>query len=576
MIRRSFYIIINIKFFEKNAPTYKIYLKSYCLGECPLQRHIIYLLNYSIALFVSVSVLVTGCTKRSGSSTSETVTASIVIDASETGGTYKNVVGINKAPRGTDSQSFGSNTYNLAYLYQAMGISTVRSLDSSFDICSVYTDDSIINAADSSTLTGCTYSQGVHAVWSTNSGGANVNTSTSYSFTTVDNNLDAIYKSGASLLLRVGENDRGPNDTTDFTNFSIVAKNLYKHISGVSGGFGSAPAHNVSPTYIEIYNEPDSSFWMGSAANFYTLYNTTYDAIRAIAPASVKIGGSGFSNTFQTHTGISGNVAQNYVSNVTTSRLDFLSGHVYGSCDSATLSEMATKMNYFRSYMNSNSLSSKPLLITEWNIGLDCSTEDSFHSQRAQGFNGAILSMMQDSSLNIEKAMYYGGFGQMSFFTLDTANVGVVTIYPGAWAFKAHAQLIDGTLLDLQSCDSSNTCTTGVSTYVSPLQGTAVSISGQVRVVLSNDSASDANTTLQIKNWTGSSTPTLTVNSYPSVAVTVQAPNTVGVYTVSSSNASQLVSNNTTSTTAAATVSSGTLSSTLTVPKYSTLLLTVQ
>jgi hypothetical protein len=178
--------------------------------------------------------------------------------------------------------------------------------------------------------------------------------------------------------------------------------------------------------------------------------------------------------------------------------------------------------------------------------------------------------------LNIERAHYYGGFGQMSFFTVDTSNVGVVTIYPGAWALKAHSQLSGGTLLGLSVCDSSNNCQSGVSSATSPLQATAVLNASQVKMVVSNDSATSNTTTIQIKNWTGSSSPSITQTSYPTSSVTVSAPLSSSVYTVSSTSATTLLSNSTTVASITGSVSGSTLTAQVTVPSYQALLLNFQ
>lgn len=532
----------------------------------------------TFSIVVSASMLFIACTKSSGNApaTTTTISASIIVNMTSTNGTYRDVLGINKAPRGTDSSSFAANTYNIAAVYQGLGVSTVRTLDSFMDNCEVYTDDTLTDVNTSATLSNCINGSGVHALWSTNSSGANVSNTAKYNFSVVDLNLDAIYNSGASMYMRLGENNNGPNDTTDFTNWATIAKNIYRHVSGVGGGFSTVPAHVLSPLYVEIFNEPDASFWMGTKANFFTLYNTTWDMIDAIAPGSVKIGGSGFATTFQDHLSVTSNVAATFISSVTTSRLDFFSAHIYGSCDSATLSEMSTHLSYLRTYMNSNGLAAKPLIISEWNSGLNCSSENPFHNSRSQSFNASMMALMQDTSLNIEKAMYYGGFGQMSFITLDTSNVGVVTIHPGAWALKAHSQLTGGTLVSTQVCDSNNSCLSGVNSASSPLQATTVSSGAAAKMVVSNDSTSTASTTIQIQNWSGSTSPTLTMYSYPSVAQTVAATLSGGVYTVSTTNMTNLNSASIQSSTAAVTKSGSTLTSTVSIPPYAAVYVVVQ
>ena len=504
-------------------------------------------------------------------------TSQIIIDRATTSGTYRDVIGLNKAPRGTDSQALGANKYEISQLYKIIGVSTVRTLDSYFDICEVYTDDTVTNATNNQTLTNCVNTQGTHATWASNNSGANLGNGIKYNFTTVDSGLDAIYNSGASIYYRMGENNNGPNDTTDFSGWATVGTNIYKHISGQGGGFGNTPSHTVTTNYIELTNEPDGSFWMGSQSNYFSLYNTAFDTVRAVAPASVKIGGPAFTTNFQTHLGISSNPAANFVSSVGSSRLDFISTHVYGSCESATLSEMINNISFLRSYMNSNGLSTKPIIVSEWNIGLNCSSETSFHSARAQSFNGAMMAMMQDSSLNIEKAMIYGGFGNMAFFTVDQSNPGTVTIYPGAWAMRAHMQLAGGTLLSLKVCDKSNAnCQSGTGMINAEIIGSAVASGSQVKVTLSNDSAAAKTTALHIQNWQGSTSPSATVKSYPASPVTLAAPSASGTYTVTSDGANTMLSSSETTTSVATGYTNGTVAVVVSIPAQSTILLTIQ
>jgi len=460
----------------------------------------------------------------------------------------------------------GANTYEVSEIYKALGISNVRLHDSQVDVSSIYGDDTVSTSGNVRS-------------WACNTC-SNINTTSNYNFTNTNHATRTTAAAGAGVFLRLGESESGANNVTNLSEFSTAAINVYKH---VLGNFSSTVGQtNVDPTYIELYNEPDGGFWLGTTSDFFTLYNTTYDALKtyltSIGKSSVLVGGAGFTTTFSSHTSITSNVAFGFLSNVTSSRLDFFSSHVYGSCSSASVSAMGSALSTLRSYMNSNSLTSKPLVISEWNLGLTSGgcTEATYHEKRTQSFNAGVMAIMQDTSLNITRAHFYAGFGQMSVISVDPAAVGTVTVHPGAWAFRAHAQLSGGTQLSVQSCDSSgSSCQTGSSQGARAIQASAALVSSSARVVLANDTDTDETVQVNLKNWSGSASVSAVVESYPTTAVTTTAALAAGVYSVSSSNASALLSSNAVSSSVNVSKSGATITISVSVPARTVRLLQV-
>lgn len=507
-----------------------------------------------------------GCgSDASTSATSASATSVVNIDVASNLGTYRDVLGVNKPPRGTDGQAMGANTYEVSEVYKALGISNVRLHDSQVDVSSIYSDDTV-------TTSGNTRS------WACNNCG-NIDSTSNYNFTVTNHATRTTTAAGAGVFLRLGESEGGANNVSNLSEFATAAINIYKH---VIGNFSpTAGQSNADPTYIELFNEPDGGFWLGSKSDFYSLYNTTYDALKAylssIGKTSVLVGGPGFTTTFSSHTSISSNVASGFVTNATASRLDFLSSHFYGSCSNASVSEMATAIAAMRSYMNSNSLTSKPLVISEWNLGLTSGgcTETTYHAQRTQSFNASVMAIMQDTSLNIAKAHFYAGFGQMSLISVDSSAVGTVTVHPGAWAFRAHSQLSGGTQLTTESCDTSSNCKSGANMTSRGIQASAALVSSSLRLVLSNDTDTSETVQVNLKNWSASSAVSASLEAYPTAAVTTTATSSAGIYSVSAANAASLLSANVTATSVSASPSGTTLTLSVSVPARTVRLLKV-
>lgn len=444
----------------------------------------------------------------------QTSTVTIEIDAAKPVGSIRDVFGTNRKPTASNQAAAtgqaGGTTWNGSNLYSAFGLTQVRTHDTGVDLCSTYTAATKTNAGVSPTqpVTGCSLSGTSgrpHFTWTpTSSADADLNNPNNYDFSSVDEAISAALSSGAAIYLRLGESYNGPNDTNDPVAWAKVATNIYKHVIGV---FKPSTGIAVDPVFVEIHNEPDGAFWAGSTTTFNSLFTETAQRVRAAAAAAgrtVKVGGAGFTTSVLTSSTRSGNPANGFISAVGASTLDFYSAHHYNSCASATLGTAASFLRSLRSHVNSQGGSSKPIHITEWNIGLGEQCGESLYSgQRTQSFDSGVLTLFQDPAQNIEAAHFYAAMPLMSLFNF-TANSGKVRINPAAWAFWAHNRLKGGSLLSAQICPQGGSCINGYAAESAALMALAAQTTGGQRIVVTNDSANSVTYTLRIKGLSGS------------------------------------------------------------------------
>lgn len=439
-------------------------------------------------------------------------TVQVKVDLSKPGAAFRDVLGVNRKP--IEASQTAGTSWSGVSLYKAFNVSQIRLHDSGVDLCTIYTAATKVNngVSPAQTVSGCMLpggTTGARFTWTpTSSADADLNNPNNYDFSTADAAILAALDTGAGIYLRLGEGT-GPNDTSDPVAWAKVATNIYKHVIGV---FKPTAGVAVNPAYVEILNEPDGGFWRGDLATFNTLFIETSQRVKAAAAAAgrtVIVGGAGFTKSVLTTSSITGNPAKNFIANVGASNLDFFSAHLYDNCSTATLANSATYLRGLRALVNSQGGSSKPLIISEWNIGLvpQCANSQ-YAEQRVQSFDSGVMSLMQDPAQNIQAAHYYAGMPIMGLFDFSAA-ANAVRINPSAWAFWAHGKLKGSTSVQAQVCPQGASCVMGYAAESAALMAVAGQANGAQTVVVTNDTGAAVTYTLQVD---GLSAPTVTAS----------------------------------------------------------------
>jgi len=351
--------------------------------------------------------------------------------------------------------------YDFTALFQWAGFSALRAHDQGYDLCNLYTDDALVLSTTNEALDAdaCSYEPGgpnSAAVWSVSNPPA-VYDAANYDFDAADLGIDAIVDGGFELFLRLGESYNGPNDTTQPAMWAAVAQRAYEH---VATGWPDPLDLSRTPAWVEIHNEPDGFFWLGSNAGFLALYEQTWDAVTAVTADGLvapSVGGSGFTDG-GTSAWLNGSssltLVTDFVAANAGSRLDFLSVHYYGSCAGSDPVELVEYIAAIRAALDATGNLGIPILLTEWNIGLGsvCGTTF-FYEAEVGSFVAAALTLLQDSSLGLPRAYYYDAAPLMGPFSMQDSTEEFI-VRPAAFAFRAHAELAGGNKLGTSSCNS--------------------------------------------------------------------------------------------------------------------------
>ena len=372
----------------------------------------------------------------------ESGTFTVEVNAAQTQGTIKDLLGVNKTP--LFNAKDGLTSYDASSLYMAFGVSQARLHDTGIDLCTIYKAATKLNVGVSPAVpvSGCqlTGGNGNRFSWTpTSSADADINNPDNYDFTAMDQGVLKLVAAGSKIYLGLAQDFNGPNDTSDPVAWAKVSANIYRHLIGQ---FKPTAGIAVDPNFVEIHNEPDGGFWRGDAATFNTLYTESNTRIRAAAAGkSLKVGGAGFTRSILTSSKQSGNPANGFIATMGAANLDFYSAHLYDKCANASLTASATFLRALRALVDSGGGTGKPLHITEWNIGLGTECGNTlFAEQRTQSFGSGLLTLMQDPAYNIEAAHYYAGVTVMSLFDF-TSVANAVRVNPAAWGFWAHNKL---------------------------------------------------------------------------------------------------------------------------------------
>ncbi|MBK9440541.1 MAG: hypothetical protein IPN53_04170 [Comamonadaceae bacterium] len=442
---------------------------------------------------------------------------SVEVDTALVGPAVRDLFGVNRKPTFSDRTTV---SWNAASLYSAFGVSQVLLHDSQLDLCTTYTAANKVNAGASPevAVAGCTLTgDGAppHFKWTPiSSADTDLNNPDNYDFSAVDEALRGAMASGAGIYLRLGESYNGPNDTGDSLAWAKVATNIYKHVLGV---FKPSAGIALDPVFVQVHNEPDGIFWNGETATFNTLYVETVQRVRAAAAEAgkaVTIGGSGFTTNILANSTVPDNPANGFIAAVGATNLDFYSAHHYNNCSSASLASAALFLRSLRSLVNSQGGSSKPLHITEWNIGLgERCGNPFFGEQRTQSFASGMLTLMQDPAQNIAAAFFYAGVPIMSLFDPNSV-AGAMRINPSAWALLAHSRLRGSNTLSAQVCTTTGACVAGYVAETQPLLALAAQTGSGQTIIVTNDGTAEVSYTVRVKGLTVASA-NATINTPP-------------------------------------------------------------
>jgi hypothetical protein len=443
-----------------------------------------------------------------------------IIEVNEPREALKPLLGVNRPPL-VDGRWAPFYRYDYAALYRSFGVQSVRVHDAGADLCAIYLDDELLDLSvtPSQSLTECVNipSGGApHVLWRVRDP-AQVDNPDHYDFERTDQLLASVAALPAKIYFRLGETYNGPNDTDDPPAWAAVARNVYRHLIGQ---FKSDPALSIDLEAVEIHNEPDGFFWVGSNANFFDLYRRTTDHLRteaALHGRTHPVGGPGFTQAVVEKMLAPFSLTGQFIGEVGGERLDYFSAHYYGTCSPTTQADLRNWLRTLRGLIDARGLAAKPLYISEWNIGLGQLCGSAFYRDpRLASFTAAALTMMHESEFNVGAAHFYSGAPIMSLFG-HSETLNNFEIQPAAWAFWAHRQLAGGTRVNVQHCQSGSCGTLADSPEVPAVL--AVNREGRVLAVLANDTASSK--TLRLR-WTGlSGAPPATARLWQPPASTV-------------------------------------------------------
>lgn len=444
----------------------------------------------------------------SGPSYAGTVPAdpyAVVIDLSQPSRPLAPLLGVNRPPL-VPSRTLAGQFYDATRLYREFGVESVRMHDTRLDLCEIYIDDEISNvgANPPQLLTQCVNDNITpvppHVRWRVRDAGL-LDDPTRYDFTWADEVLTSVAAVPARVYLRLGESFNGPNDTNSPTNWSRVARNIYRH---AIGQFQPTPGLAVDLHAVEIHNEPDGFFWVGSDADFYDLFRQTADAIRSAASGagvSQPVGGPGFFHTGALQLGQPATFPGGFVPAVTPARLDFLSVHFYGACTSASPTQLRNWLRQVRQSANGLGLSDKPLHISEWNIGLGQQCGNGlFQDPRMASFASGALALMHEDEFAVAAAHFYSGLPLMGLFA-PVEGQARFEVNPSAWAYWAHRMLAGGQRPSTQHCRM-GTCSSLANDPDRPSVLAALRPGGLYTVV-TNDAPEARTLRLRISGWNG-------------------------------------------------------------------------
>ncbi len=242
----------------------------------------------------------------------------------------------------------------------------------------------------------------------------------SYNFATTDYYVKTILPLGAEMTFRLGYSAEWPfhppihkAPPKDFKKWAAVCTRIVRHYTQ-----GWADGYKYKIREWEIWNEPDiPSFWSGTPEEFYQLYEMTAKAVKALDPATLKVGGPALAGTHKFLEGLLKHCQE------TKTPVDFVSWHRYAR----NPFDLATEAATVQALMDKYGFSKADNILNEWNyfpgdwdrqLKEPEYRRDLFANQMGgapgAAYDAAALVYLQDSSVDIADfyqgtTMFWGG-----------------------------------------------------------------------------------------------------------------------------------------------------------------------
>ena len=212
----------------------------------------------------------------------------------------------------------------------------------------------------------------------------------SYNFTTSDPCITGIINAGCQVFYRLGESASDNKSLRippeNFSKWAEICKHIIMHYND---GWNNGYHYNIS--YWEIWNEPDlDGFWNGTAEQYYHLYHTTVEKLKAYND-SLKIGGPCTSSIFNA------NFTTRFLSYLAENNLplDFYSWHMYAD----TPNNLYEASKVVRNFLDTYGFTSCENINTEWNINILTPQRDKDNAKNA-AFTVCSLTAFQDADID--------------------------------------------------------------------------------------------------------------------------------------------------------------------------------
>ena len=255
----------------------------------------------------------------------------------------------------------------------------------------------------------------------------------SYDFRLTDEYIEAVRKTGAEPIYRLGESiehtsvKRFVHPPADMEKWAAVCLGIIRHYNeGWAGGFH----HRIR--YWEIWNEPENRpvMWSGTDDDYLRLYRTAATAIKKQFP-ELKVGGPalGASGSFVNGEFRPTDFAVNFLAMCRKDNvpLNFFSWHCY----TADPAELSTRARAIRRLLDSKGFTETESHLNEWNYLPDNAwgpitrsgtpsarqrTYEAMAGAPGAAFAAAALLELQDAPVNVCN-FFHGELGGFGIFT---------------------------------------------------------------------------------------------------------------------------------------------------------------
>lgn len=271
----------------------------------------------------------------------------------------------------------------------------------------------------------------------------------SYDFALTDEYIEAVRKTGAEPIYRLGESiehtsrRRYVHPPADMEKWTAICLGIIRHYNG---GWANGFHHGIR--YWEIWNEPENrpAMWSGTDDDYLRLYRTAAMAIRKEFP-EVKVGGPalGASGRFVGGEFRPTEFAEKFLAMCGKERvpLDFFSWHCYTD-DPAELSQRSRAI---RRLLDSKGFTETESHLNEWNYlpgndwgpvmgtALPTTRERAYEAMagaRGAAFVTVALTELQDAPVNVCN-FFHGELGAFGIFSPQGVPLKV---YQGLRAFQ--------------------------------------------------------------------------------------------------------------------------------------------